>query len=288
MISSIKKILSRYSIKYPRSLIYMLQASEYDVSDFLDWYKKTDNFNNIEKRKKLVKTSKSLGLLLIAWTMLIFIYAIGLYFLITTKGADRYLAIFIIIFAPYILPYLLSVKLFFLRLLVQKPVEYFLLKNTKKKLEKHKGIKIAVVGSYGKTTMREVLKTVLSAGKKVSAPPHSYNTPLGINKFVKNLKNDEDVLIFEFGEYYPGDIEKLSNIVKPNIGIITGINEAHLKKFKNIESTISTIFEISDFVEAKNLYINGESKLAKENAPKESTIYSKEGVGNWKLEESET
>lgn len=280
--------LSRYSYKYPRSLVYMLQASEYNISDFLDWYKQVKNFNKVEKRKTLKKTPKAIGLLVSAWSILIGLYVLGFYILFSYPTPENYPALVFIIFGPYILPYLLTFTLTLGKYIIQKPIEYFALKKTEKILKNHKGTKIAIAGSFGKTSMKEILKTILSVDKKVAAPPQSYNTPLGISRFVKNLNGDEDILVFEFGEYYPGDIKKLSSIVKPDIGIITGINEAHLKKFKTIENTVKTIFEIKDYVDPKNLYINAESKLAKESAPKESILYSKDKIGKWKIKNAKT
>ena len=51
----IKDLLSRYSLRYPRYLVYMLQASEYNIRDYLAWYHKTKNFTRIERRKQFVE-----------------------------------------------------------------------------------------------------------------------------------------------------------------------------------------------------------------------------------------
>ena len=202
--------------------------------------------------------------------------------------------------APFILVYGMAGALLLGRL-IQWPVEYFIVDYAKRKLRAHSGLKIAIAGSFGKTTMREILKTVLSSAKKVAAPPGSYNTPLGIAKFVRGLKGDEEVLIFEMGEYYPGDIRKLCNFVQPDIGIITGVNEAHLEKFKDIERTRATIFELADYLGDKSLYINGESKLARaslaeipldkggaESARRGLLLYTRFGAGKWKVERAQT
>jgi len=167
---------------------------------------------------------------------------------------------------------------------VQYPVEQKILKMAKERISKHRSLKIAIAGSFGKTSMREILKTVLSQGKKVAAPPHSYNTPLGISEFMETLSGDEDVVIFELGEYYPGDIRKLCELVHPDIGIITGINEAHLKKFKTLDRTVDAIFELSEYVAPQKLYINGESQLAKIRADK-NIVYDRTGIGDWRVKE---
>jgi UDP-N-acetylmuramoyl-tripeptide--D-alanyl-D-alanine ligase len=133
-----------------------------------------------------------------------------------------------------------------------------------------------------------MLKTILSQGKTVAAPPHSYNTPLAIAQFIQRLNGKEQVLIFELGEYYPGDVRKLCEFVQPSVGIITGVNEAHLEKFKTLEHTRKTIFELADFVGAKHTYVNGENVAAQQQASDESQIYTRGGIADWKVEEAHT
>ncbi len=285
----IKKILSRYSLKYPRSLIYMLQASEYKISDYFSWYRRTSDFRQVEKRKQLIKTPKAILLLVFTWLILGTLYMLAFSFFWINATPINYLAcLLIVLVAPNFLAYAIFIPLLFIKIFIQWPAEYLILRQTKQKLQSHNAVKIAIAGSFGKTTMREILKTVLSEGKKVSAPPHSYNTPLGISQFVKNLKGDEEILVFEFGEYYPGDIKKLCQLVNPQIGIITGINEAHLEKFKNLERTANTIFELADWLKKNPVYINGENKLARQKAFSNHQIYTKQGMEPWNVKNLHT
>lgn len=281
----IKNFLSRYQFRYPELIVYMLQASEYKIADFLSWYHRTHNFSEVKKRGELKKTNKARVLLWCAWFIIYLIYIDGIAVLFSDFVKLKYLvAVLEILIAPYLLPYLLIIPVFIGNSL-QKLVELNMILNTKKILNDHKGKKIAIVGSYGKTTMREVLKSVLSVGKKVSAPGENFNTPIGISNFVNTLNGDEEVLIFELGEYYPGDIKKLCEMINPDIGIVTGINEAHLSKFKNIQKTIKTIFEISDFLKDKPLYVNSDNNFVKENTPKNSITYSTQEVGRLKIKD---
>jgi UDP-N-acetylmuramoyl-tripeptide--D-alanyl-D-alanine ligase len=285
----IKKWLSSYNLNYPRSIVYMLQASEYKIPAYLKWFKRVESFHNIEIRKHFVKTKKSILLLLIAWGMIIITCVFAVFILSMPLFQIKYfMFLFTLVLTPYILAFGITIPLLLVKFFVQSPVEYFIIKNAHKKLQKHKGIKIGIAGSYGKTTMREILKSVLLEGKKVAAPPHNHNTLLGISNFIKNLKGDEEVLIFEFGEYYRGDIKEMCELVNPELGIITGINEAHLEKFKSLDNTISTIFELSDWLHGKTVYANGENKLVKENALKEHIVYTKNGLENWKVENPST
>ncbi len=126
--------------------------------------------------------------------------------------------------------------------------------------------------------------TLQTASWKVALPPQSYNTPLGISKFIKSLKGDEDVIVFELGEYYPGDVRKLCQLTQPDIGIVTGVNEAHLEKFKTVNRTAKTIFELADYLGDKPVYVNGESELAKKYASAKHVLYNRHSVGIWRVE----
>ncbi|MBI4085006.1 MAG: hypothetical protein HY432_00675 [Candidatus Liptonbacteria bacterium] len=280
----IRNWLSRYSFRYPRAIVYMLQASEYNLRDYFAWYHNVKNFANVEQRKQFVKTAKGTLLLVIAWIFIFFIVCFSSLILWFGTFPLKYiLAAITLLVAPYLLAYGITVPLFVIRIFIQLPVEYFLIKQARRRLKNHKAVKIGVAGSFGKTTMREILRTVLAEGKNAVAPPHSYNTPLGISQFVKKLSGREEVLIFELGEYYPGDVRKLCNLVQPDIGVITGINEAHLQKFKELGRTAKTIYELADYLQGKPIYVNGESEIALENARPGHTIYSRKGIENWKV-----
>lgn len=278
-----RNLLSRYRPRYIRSLVYMLQACEYNVRDYLAWYHRTSDFAHVEKRKRLVKTPKAL--ILVACAYLIVFLLIALAYRVFWPAPIASLAL--VILAPYVLSYAIIIPVLFIKIL-QKPFEYALIIRAKKRLAGHKGLKVAIAGSFGKTSMREILKTVLSEGKKVSAPPHSYNTPIGICRFIEQLRGDEEVLIFELGEYYPGDVMKLCRLIDPDIGIITGVNEAHLEKFGTLEETASTIFELAQYLKEKPVYVNGENERARKNASGEHVVYSRDGAGSCRVENPRT
>ena len=284
----IKNWLTLYSFRYPRSLVYMMQASEYVIRDYIAWYRRTKDFTRVERRKKLVATPKALVLLTLSWIMASMLIYATLTALLTSSGPLRYLGpLFIILLAPSIIAYGMVLVLFVIKL-VQRPVEYIITRQARQMLEVHRAVKIAIAGSFGKTTMREILKTVLSEGRKVAAPPHSYNTPLAISRFIKTLSGDEDILIFELGEYYPGDIRSLCRLVQPTIGIITGVDEAHLERFKTLERAAATVYELAEYLGTKPLYVNGESELAKGHARMGDILYSQGGVEAWRVELAKT
>jgi len=145
-------------------------------------------------------------------------------------------------------------------------------------------LKIAIAGSYGKTSAKEILATVLAEGKNVAFTPGNMNTMIGISRFAQTLKGDEEVIIFELGEGKVGDVKELCELIKPDIGIITGINEAHLSSFGSIDQTVATIFELRDSLGDKPLYKNIENGLVRAEVKSDDKLnYNRAGVHNWKV-----
>ncbi|MCI6443946.1 MAG: Mur ligase family protein, partial [Clostridia bacterium] len=111
------------------------------------------------------------------------------------------------------------------------------IRKCKKKLEKYPElIRIGITGSYGKTTVKNILAEMLSAKYKVVKTPLSYNTPLGICIAAKNITRETEIFIAEMGARKRGDIKELCDIVKPDVGVITGICGQHLETFKTLEN----------------------------------------------------
>ncbi len=281
-----KRIQSAYSWKYPTTLVYMLQASEYTIRDYIEWLGRVDDFGHVMVRKKLVMTTKAKALFVVTWLLILLWLVAILYIALGMPASASLLAVVaLVILFPLVLPYALVVPLWLGQLLVQRPRERAALALASATLAKHPGYKIAIAGSYGKTSMKHILETVLAQKLHTAGAPHSYNTPLGIAKFIGGLKGDEEVLVFELGEYYPGDIRSLSTFVQPDLGIITGVNEAHLSRFKTLDATAAGIFELADYKPSMAIYVNGESKLAYDYAQKhyKPTFYGHKGSHGWEI-----
>lgn len=148
-----------------------------------------------------------------------------------------------------ILP-LLAPELLFIAYCINEPFEEIIrrryLRVTTNKLDKSSVIKIGITGSFGKTSVKEILKTILSQKFRVLATPASYNTPLGIALTVKNLDSTHDIFIAEMGARSKGDIKELCKIVKPTYALLTGVNNQHLETFKTIENIRQTKYEIME------------------------------------------
>lgn len=110
-------------------------------------------------------------------------------------------------------------------------------------------IRIGITGSYGKTSTKFILKTILSEKYNVLATPESYNTTMGNIKIIrKELKPEHEIFISEMGARYKRDIRKICDIVRPKLGLITSIGPQHLETFGSIENVAKTKAELIDSI----------------------------------------
>lgn len=122
----------------------------------------------------------------------------------------------------------------------------FLIAKAIRKLRAHKPmIVIGITGSYGKTSVKDYLATILSTKYKTIKTEASKNSPIGIAEIIlKNLQPDHDVFVVEMGAYKTGEIAEMAAMVKPQIGIITAINEQHQDLFGSLENTMKAKYEL--------------------------------------------
>ncbi|WP_313756992.1 UDP-N-acetylmuramoyl-tripeptide--D-alanyl-D-alanine ligase [Tissierella sp.] len=104
---------------------------------------------------------------------------------------------------------------------------------------------VGITGSFGKTSTKFIVGTILGEKFNVLNTPESYNTPMGLSKVVNNqLTNRHDVFIAELGARNIGDIKEVSELVSPKIGVITSIGPTHIETFKNIDNIMKTKYEL--------------------------------------------
>lgn len=102
-----------------------------------------------------------------------------------------------------------------------------------------RGLMVGITGSAGKTTVKEWIARVAPEGTKVFRSPRSYNSQLGVPLSVLMMQGDEDVCLIEAGISRPGEMERLAAIVRPDIGIFTGIGPEHSENFDSDEQKAS-------------------------------------------------
>ncbi len=212
-----------------------------------------------------LKKTRRLVRLCITYALVLVLFSFAFIILINyLSGLFNTELVYLLRYAVLCLTPLLIPGLLFTAYIINEPVEGIIRRRyyaiTTKKLDRDDVIKIAVTGSYGKTSVKEILNGILSVKYRVLATPASYNTPLGMSWAVKNLDSTHDVFIAEMGARERGDIEELVKIVKPTYGVLTGINNQHLETFKSIENTKDTKFELFE-----GLPENGKGFFSSEN-----------------------
>ena len=111
-------------------------------------------------------------------------------------------------------------------------------------------INIAITGSAGKTSLKDLIKDLLKHSGKTHFSPRSYNNHLGVPISLANLSYEDKFGIFEVGMSKAGEVRDLTNLIKPQIGIITNIGEAHIENFKNIKGIAKAKSEIIENIKA--------------------------------------
>ena len=139
----------------------------------------------------------------------------------------------------------LLIPLFLLEGLLSKLLNRKYIKKAVKKHKAFNGLNIAITGSYGKTSTKNLFKDILNLNHKALATPKSFNTELGLSSFINNNIIDiYDYLILEFGASKRKDISKLSYLFKPNIAVVTEVGYMHMDGFKTIENVLKEKMQI--------------------------------------------
>ena len=141
--------------------------------------------------------------------------------------------------------------------LINKPVEnrinQWFIDDAKRILKEHQGLRIiGVTGSYGKTSVKYYLTTLLSEKYRVLMTPESYNTPMGIVRTIREkMVPTHEIFVCEMGARHLHDIKEITDIVHPDDGILTSIGYQHLETFHSLENIVSTKYELLDAVDEK-------------------------------------
>ena len=152
---------------------------------------------------------------------------------------------------------------------IEKGVNQYYINDAKKKLKSVPGLQIiGVTGSYGKTSVKFYLQTLLQGKYNVLVTPESYNTPMGIVKTIRgSLKPTHELFICEMGARHVGDIKEDTDIVHPHHGVITSVGPQHLETFHSMENIQKTKFELADALpEGGKLFLNGDNEYIQQQA----------------------
>ena len=114
---------------------------------------------------------------------------------------------------------------------------------------------IGITGSYGKSTTKEFVTQLLSQKYKTESTQGSQNTEFGIARRLKTLEAQTKYFVAEMGAYKIGEIRKLTEIVKPSIGVITGIEPQHLSLFGSLENIKKAKYELIESLPKEGIAI---------------------------------
>lgn len=128
---------------------------------------------------------------------------------------------------------------------------------------------VAVTGSNGKTTTKDMIAKVLSTSNNVAKTPQNFNNEIGVPFTILNMPTNTEVLVVEMGMDRPGQIDHLSSIANPDISVITMIGEAHIEFFGTRDKIADAKMEITDHLHGDGTFIyNGDEPLLLDRAKK--------------------
>jgi UDP-N-acetylmuramoyl-tripeptide--D-alanyl-D-alanine ligase len=133
---------------------------------------------------------------------------------------------------------------------------------------------IAITGSNGKTTTKELISGVLSRKFKTVATPGNLNNHIGVPLTLLNITSETEIAVVEMGANHPGEIGFLCNIAHPGYGIITNIGKAHLEGFGSFEGVVRTKTELYHFLREHHgkVFLNQDDELLVSHAENIMTI----------------
>ena len=212
-----------------------------------------------EVKKELVFTKRAMRLYVsLIFVDLIEIGIILAVFFMTVNNRQYYFPI--ILFAETLIYYFQPLNIILGNMIVE-PIEikinrHFYLKAQAKIKSLKNLTSIGITGSFGKTSTKFIVATILEKKFKTLNTPESYNTAMGISKVINNdLNEDYEIFVAEMGARNIGDIKELTELVHPKIGIITSIGETHLETFLNLENIMKTKYELIEGLPADGVAI---------------------------------
>lgn len=122
---------------------------------------------------------------------------------------------------------------------------------------------IAITGSNGKTTTKELIASVLSSTFNISYTHGNLNNHIGVPLSILSICKSTDIAIIEMGANHIGEINQLCLIANPDFGLITNIGKAHIEGFGSFEGVIEAKSELYKFIKLKQsqLFVNADDNL---------------------------
>lgn len=268
-----------YFYKKTKNAIHMLQLESYKNERYFKWIK--NNKKKVFQKKEIlflfpiilyfINNLYGVIFLIIINLLLIFTYKKEKQkkpLVVTNRVKRLYMTYFILTIMQFVLLNLLDAKgyailfnllitilSYFVVILIniinspiEKNIQRGFYNKAKNKLENMPNLKvIGITGSFGKTSTKYILSTILMQKYDVLMTPESYNTTLGVVRTInEKMKSTNQIFVCEMGAKNIGDIKEICDLVKPTYGLVTSIGKQHLETFKNIENVKKTKMELID------------------------------------------
>ncbi len=217
-----------------------------------------------QAKKALVYTTRAVRILVLAVCINIAMAgAVGFYALgQVAQGStvsEEYKAVALLLTGGFITIQLAPLAVILANLMlapVQLTINAVYFSSAKKRLRQYAPIVVGITGSYGKTSTKYFLHTLLSQRFNTLKTPQSVNTLMGICRIINDdLQSQHHVFVVEMGAYRRGIIQRLSNFVHPCIGVLTAIGPQHLERFKTLENIEAAKYELIESLPSSGMAV---------------------------------
>ncbi|MEP7367743.1 MAG: UDP-N-acetylmuramoyl-tripeptide--D-alanyl-D-alanine ligase [Acidobacteriota bacterium] len=232
--------------------LHMLQQDSYDSARYLRWTLAKPIARwlwplRVEAKKPLAYTGRAWRILVLTWLLMVAIAALGWW----AGGMARFAAAETILLTwPFV-----TVLANLLLKPVQAAINQGFVRQARRRLKEYGPIVVGVAGSYGKTSTKYFVTTILAERFRVHKTPESFNTLLGVCRVINGnvqpeqaLNSTHQVFVVEMGAYRRGEVRETARMVAPHYGILTAIGPEHFERFLSIENIQATNFELIEAI----------------------------------------
>lgn len=268
--------------------LHMVQLEGYEPESYKKWIE-----NNKEKAFSIKKSSSAVKKALVFTDRAKRLYTANLVLNVLIMLLISFImnlsipGVLIVIVSLGILYYFQAITMLISTMImapIEKKINMGFYISAQNKVKSREDLKvIGITGSFGKTSTKFVIGTILSEKFNVLNTPESYNTPMGLSKVINNdLRPDHQVFVAEMGAKVIGEIREVAELAQPHIGVITSIGPVHIETFKNIDNIMKTKYELieelpTDGVAVFN-YDNEYIKKLADKTFKEKILYGLENI----------
>ncbi len=260
--ASLVTLLSLFSVRWGNRWVFVLLAILFLL---------VTPFKKKKAKTPLVYTMRVKRLIFI-YILLGIVLALGAFSL----RESVYLSVAVLFLGAFLVPHFVTLALF-ISMPMEKGISKYYYNDAKKILDSKKDLTIiGVTGSFGKTSVKNILYNLLSEKYEVLMTPGNFNTTLGVVRTVREmLKPTHQIFIVEMGAKNKGDIKEICELASPDFGIISSIGPQHLESFKTMDTIVDTKFELADAVWKKGgtMFLNYSNEFIR-NRTKDGAVVS--------------